>query len=87
MKQQIRVIKTQRDYDDAVARLSALMDDDIKADSGKEAELELMALVIEAFERTKIQPVTPDTLEAILFRMDQVGYTKEQRSKKATKTV
>ena len=77
MKQQIRVIKTQRDYDDAVARLSALMDDDIKAGSGKESELELLALVIEAFERNQTQPVTPDPIEAILFRMDQMGLTKK----------
>lgn len=74
MKQGIQVIETQCDYNDAVARLSALMDDDIKAGSSKEAELELLVLVIEAFEHTKIQPVTPDPIEAILFRMDQMGF-------------
>lgn len=77
MKQQIRVIKTQRNYDDAIARLSVLMDDDIKPGSSKEAELELLALVIEAFERNKVAPVTPDPIEAILFRMDQMGLSKK----------
>ena len=42
---QIRVIKTQRDYDDAVARLSALMDEDIKPGSTKEGDLELLESV------------------------------------------
>lgn len=77
MKQQIRVIKTQRDYDAAIARLSALMDEEPASGSNDEAELELLALVIEAFERSKIQPVTPDPIEAILFRMDQQQLSKK----------
>lgn len=77
MKQQTRVIKTQRDYDDALARLSALMDDEIKPDSDKEDELELLALVIQSYESTKVEPVSPDPIEAILFRMDQMGLNKK----------
>jgi HTH-type transcriptional regulator/antitoxin HigA len=76
MKQQVKVIKTQRDYDAAVARLSALMDEDIAPASSQEAELELLALVIETYERNKVQPVAPDPIEAILFRMDQLGLKK-----------
>lgn len=74
---QIRVIKTQRDYDDAVARLSDLMDEEVKAGSNKEGDLELLALVIESYERSKIDPVSPDPIEAILFRMDQMGLGKK----------
>ena len=62
---QIRVIKTQRDYDDAVARLSALMDEEIKAGSNKEGDLELLALVIGSYERSKIDPVSPDPIITI----------------------
>ena len=76
MKQQVKVIKTQRDYDAAIVRLSALMDEDITPGSSKEAELELLALVIESYERSKIEPVVLDPIEAILFRMDQVGLKK-----------
>ena len=77
MKQQTRVIKTQRDYDDALARLSALMDDEIKPGSSKEDELELLALVIKSYESSKVEPVSPDPIEAILFRMDQMGLNKK----------
>lgn len=77
MRQQVRVIKTQAEYDAAIARLSALMDEDIAPGSSKEAELELWALVIEAYERSKISPVAPDPIEAILFRMDQQGMSKK----------
>lgn len=76
MKQQVKVIKTQRDYDAAVARLSALMDDDFAPGSSKEAELELLALVIESYERSKVEAPVPDPIEAILFRMDQLGLKK-----------
>lgn len=77
MQQQVRVIKTQRDYDAALARLSALMDETITPGSGKEAELELWALVIESYERSKVAPVSPDPIAAILFRMDQQGLSKK----------
>lgn len=77
MKQQTRVIKTQRDYDDALARLSALMDDEIKPGSSKEDGLELLALVIKSYESSTVEPVSPDPIEAILFRMDQMGLNKK----------
>ena len=76
MKQQVKVVKTQRDYDAAIVRLSALMDEDMVPGSSKEAELELLALVIESYERSKVEPVIPDPIEAILFRMDQLGLKK-----------
>jgi HTH-type transcriptional regulator/antitoxin HigA len=77
MKQQVRVIKTQRDYDAAIARLSALMDQEFVSGSNKEAELELLALVIESYERSKVEPPKPDPIEAILFRMDQQNLGKK----------
>ena len=76
MKQQVKVIKTQRDYDAAIVRLSALMDEEMTPGSSKEAELELLALVIESYERSKVAPLQLDPIEAILFRMDQVGLKK-----------
>jgi HTH-type transcriptional regulator / antitoxin HigA len=77
MKQQVRVIKTQCDYDAAIARLSALMDQELMSGSNKEAELELLALVIESYERSKVEPIKPEPIEAILFRMDQQNLSKK----------
>lgn len=71
MKQQIKVIKTQRNYEAALTRLSTLMDEEFAPGSSKEQDLELLALVIESYERIKVAPVVPDAIEAILFRMDQ----------------
>lgn len=77
MNQEVRVIKTQRDYDAALARLSALMDQELSHDSVVEAELELLALVIESYERSKVVSVNVDPIEAILFRMDQMNLSKK----------
>lgn len=77
MKQQVRVIKTQRDYDAALARLSALMDEEFAPGSSKEVELELLALVVESYERSKVAPACPDPIDAILFRMDQQRLSKK----------
>ncbi|MDD4930097.1 MAG: ImmA/IrrE family metallo-endopeptidase [Gallionella sp.] len=73
----IKVIKSSDDYSQAIARLSALMTLDPQADSMEENELELLALVIEDYER-KIVPVTAsDPIEAILFRMDQMNLARK----------
>lgn len=77
MNQEVRVIKTQRDYDAALARLSVLMDQEFSHESKEEAELELLALVIESYERSKVDPVSVDPIEAILFRMDQMNLSKK----------
>lgn len=68
----IRVIKSNKDYTHAMARLSALMALDPKEGSKEDNELELIALVIEDYERKIVPPATPDPVDAILFRMDQM---------------
>lgn len=68
----IKVIKSNDDYTQAMARLSALMTLGQKAGSREDNELELLALVIEDYERKIVPPVVPDPGEAILFRMDQM---------------
>lgn len=77
MKHEVRVIKTPRDYDAALARLSALMDKEITPGSAEETELELRALVIGDYERTRVEPAYANPIDAILFRMDQLGLKKK----------
>lgn len=77
MKSQIRVIKTQGEYEGAMSRLSSLMDLDLVSGSDDEAELELLALVIEAYESKIVPAVMTDPIEAILLRVEQLGMTKK----------
>ncbi len=73
----IKIIKSMQDYDAAMARLSCLMSLDPKADSEEENELELLALVIQDFERQMVPPVKADPVESILFRMDQMNLSRK----------
>lgn len=68
----VKIIKSAEDYKAAMARLSALMSLDPKPNSKEEQELELLALVIQDFERQTVPPVKADPVESILFRMDQM---------------
>jgi HTH-type transcriptional regulator/antitoxin HigA len=74
----VKIIKSARDYESAMARLSALMSCEIKANSKEENELELLALVIQDFERQTIPPVKADPIETILFRMDQMQLSRKE---------
>lgn len=77
MKPQIRVIKTKQDYELAIAHLSSLMDEEFSPGSDKEAELELLALVIESYEHKIIPPSHSDPIDALLFRMEQQNLSKK----------
>lgn len=73
----IKVIKHREEHAQAMARLSALMDLDPKPGSDEEGELELLALVIEDYERKTVPPPKADPVNAILFRMDQAGLSRK----------
>jgi len=69
----IKIIKTEKEYEDALVRIDAMMD----ADPGtiQEEELELLALLVEKYEEEHFPIDPPDPVEAILFRMEQEGLT------------
>ena len=64
-----KVLKTEKDYRLALARIESLMDGG-RAD---EAELELWAVLVEKYEEERYPIETPDPIEAIRFRMEQAG--------------
>ena len=66
-----KIIKTEAEYNAALARVEALMD--AKPGSAKEAELELWSLLVERFEQEHFPIDLPDPVEAIKFRMEQEG--------------
>ena len=74
----VKIIKSARDYEANMARLSELMSLDPKPNSKEEDELELLALVIQDFERQTVPHVKADPIESILFRMDQMQLTRKE---------
>lgn len=74
----VKIIKSAKDYEANMVRLSVLMSLDPKPNSKEENELELLALVIQDFERQTVPPVKADPIESILFRMDQMQLTRKE---------
>ena len=67
----IKVIKTEADYEATLERIEALMD--AALGTPEEDELDVLALLIEAYEKEQYPIGTPDPVEAIQFFMDQNG--------------
>jgi len=66
-----KIIRNEEMYQEALAFVSSLMD--AKPGSRQEEDLELWALLIEQYEKENHPIEDPDPIEAIRFRMDQLG--------------
>jgi HTH-type transcriptional regulator/antitoxin HigA len=69
----MKIIKSDHEHEQALARLVALMDADPPEGSQEADELDVLALLIEQYEQVHFPMDPPDPIEAIEFRMDQMG--------------
>ena len=69
----IKPIKTKKDYEEALARLEVIFD--AKKGTRDGDELELLGMLVDNYENEKFPIGFPDPVEAIKFRMEQLGYT------------
>ena len=69
----IKPIKSKKDYEQALARLEVIFD--AKKGTPKGDELELLGMLVDNYENEKFPIGFPDPVEAIKFRMEQLGYT------------
>jgi len=67
----IRPIKTELDYDKALERLEIIFD--AKKGTKEGDELEILSILIEKYEKENYPIEMPDPIEAIKFRMEQLG--------------
>lgn len=74
---QVRIIKTEREHEQALERLTDLLDRNPAIATPESDELDLLALVIEHYERKHYPIDPPDPIEAIKFCMDQMGLTRK----------
>ena len=70
-----RIIHTDAEHHEALAALNRLMDIDLESGTPEADDLQLLALVIEAYEKERWPIGLPDAVDAIRFRMDQQGLT------------
>ncbi|MFN8308860.1 MAG: helix-turn-helix domain-containing protein [Chitinophagales bacterium] len=71
----MKLIKTKRDYTAALARMQEIFD--AKKNTPQGDELEVLSLLIEKYEEAHFPIGFPDPVEAIKFRMEQLGYTQK----------
>lgn len=67
----IKAIKTEKDYETALARLAKIFHSE--ADSAEGDEAEVLSILIEKYEEVHFPIDMPDPIEAIKFRMEQMG--------------
>jgi HTH-type transcriptional regulator/antitoxin HigA len=71
MSNKIRAIRSETDYNAALARIDALMDAD--AGSAEGEELDVLVDLVELYEEKHVPMGYPTPIEAIRFRMEQDG--------------
>ena len=71
---EIKVIRTEKDYEKALARLEVIFDAPIDSPVGDEAEI--LGILIERYEDEHYPIGPPDPIEAIKFRMEQMDMKK-----------
>ena len=69
---EIKPIKTENDYNQALERLEFIFD--AKMGSPEGDELEVLGILIDQYENDHFPIGMPDPIEAIKFRMEQMGY-------------
>ena len=69
----IRPIKTEQDYDYAINRIEDLWG--AKKDTPEGDELDLLVTLVESYEMKHYPISPPDPIDAIKFRMEQMGMT------------
>jgi HTH-type transcriptional regulator/antitoxin HigA len=75
----INLIKTENDYNQALERLEVIFDSKRGTEEGD--ELELLGMLIDQYENEHFPIDLPDPIEAIKFRMDQMGYSQNDLAK------
>jgi HTH-type transcriptional regulator/antitoxin HigA len=68
---EIKAIKTEKDYEKALDRLKSIFQADVDTPEGDEAEV--LSILIEKYEDEHYPIDMPDPIEAIKFRMEQMG--------------
>lgn len=66
-------IRTEADYEKVLERIDVLMELEPEIGSREGDELEILALLVEKYEEHHWQIAPPDPIEAIKYRMEEMG--------------
>ena len=74
----IAPIRTEEQYEAALERTHALMQTDLVEGSATGDEFEILTMLIEAYEQKHYPIAPPHSIEAIKFRLDQLGMSETE---------
>jgi len=74
----LKPIKTEDQYNGALTRVFELMQRGVNENSDESDELEVLSILIEIYEAEHYHLPAPNPLEAIKFRLDQLGMSEKQ---------
>lgn len=70
---ELRIIKTDEQHRDFLAEVERLAILEPDPESAQGLRLELLAMLVESYEKARFAFAKPDPIEAIVFRMEQQG--------------
>ena len=76
---EIKPIKTENDYNESIKRIEKLWGS--KKDTPEGDEFDLLVTLVESYEMRHYPIAPPDPIDAIKFRMEQMGMTKTDMAK------
>jgi HTH-type transcriptional regulator/antitoxin HigA len=74
----LKPIKTDEQYHEALAHVYELMQQDTSEGSAASDELEVLSILIKEYELVHYPIPSPNPLEAIRFRLDQMGISETE---------
>ncbi|GGE12050.1 MULTISPECIES: helix-turn-helix domain-containing protein [Sphingobacterium] len=77
----LKPIKSEKQYESYLERIYVLMQTDLKADSKESDEVEILSILVKNYEDTHYAIEKPNPIEAIRFRLDQMGKSESFLSK------
>ena len=76
----VRPIKNSNQYQEALSRTYALLQKKVQHDSRESDELEILSILIKAYENQHFPVPKPNPLEAIKFRLEQMNMSEAELS-------
>jgi HTH-type transcriptional regulator/antitoxin HigA len=74
-KKMIRLLRTESDYDEALEEVEGYFENEPKPGTLEADRFDLLALIIEDYERKRWPIEPPEAIDAIRYRMETGGYT------------
>ena len=74
----LKPIKNEEEYQTSLARVYELMQGDIIEGSATSDEMEVLSILVSTYEKTHYPVPSPNPIDAIKFRLDQMGMSEKE---------